>query len=1252
MPVSKKLPVRYSDGNTSLSHQTPSRPFSSSSIHVPVNNVLITVLVDTGAAISLINADTLSRMKHSPVAPTSLKEVHTANSGFLALTGLVHLTVTINHMLTYVHAYVTTDLICPMILGRDWIQNNHVNLNFGTNSLSLYQGLASTPLLTNSPREPVVMSLSVPIVIPPFHQLFVYGRVSVPTLHNALFTPNLTLQHNRLLILPHALLNIDDHCGIISIINNTRRSKSLAANTPLGLISPSPSPSIHVISSTSVSPSSAPRPSDFSLCPHCQLSFSVDTMFYEHLLQCCNKDTSCSSAYLLSLISHLPDPMLQMKVYHMLHQYSPMFDNSSPDGINCPPQHAIHTDSHAPLAEHPRRLSPLNRQITQAEVTKLLKNDIISPSNSPWSSPVVIVRKPDGSPRFCIDYRRLNNITKKDVYPLPRIDDILERLHGSRLFSKLDLVNSYFQVPLTIDEREKTAFSTPDGHWQFNRLPQGLRNSPAVFQRLMNQTLGALRWEICLAYIDDVIIFSPTFDQHLIDVNRVCQVLHQSNFKLNAKKCSLFQHEISFLGHSITSDGCSPNLEKVRSILQFPIPRSSKAAHSFLQMVGFYRKFISGFSTISHPLNKFTRKNFPFVWTDVEQTAFDQLKAAITAPPVLLLPDPTQPYTIRTDASRVGIGAVLLQQSPLQPDDPSSLSLYRPVAFASRSLQPAERNYSTIELETLAIWWSVTDKFRSYIEGQSFVLETDHKPLMSLMKKPYHNTRIERWMTTLQQYDMTIRHIPGKENTTADALSRYPVDSPDEILDLSPRLVHSATQTDLPIVNAVITRSTARNHSPSPSPSTSSPSSSLQPTPVPPSPPIVSPDSFLLFDHTTLNQHQNQDPILSAIKHTLPLDPHYHLDDHQILYKRVFRKDGRILVLPYIPRSLIPSILSLYHNSAFQGAHFGIKRTFYKLRDRYFWPHMYVDVRTHVLSCLNCRKFKPSRHKPDGHLQPITPPTAIWERLAIDFVGPVPPSSSGNKYFLVLTDLFSKFVITKAVPDNTSITAASFLLNDVFLRYGTPLELISDNGVHFCSSLFDTLLRFTQCCHVKVTPYNPRANGQCERHNATLLPNLLALSNASRSDWDAKLLATTFNYNATQHSSTGYPPFELMFARSPRFVADLPSLASSSIPTTSQYHHIMSKFIEHAKIAARRNNIHHQQLAKQRFDHHRSNPCYIVGQSVLIRNRQSHLNKFSPKFVGPYVVVEQLHSNTYLVEHPGRQQRVRVPVQDLRPIHG
>jgi transposase InsO family protein len=317
------------------------------------------------------------------------------------------------------------------------------------------------------------------------------------------------------------------------------------------------------------------------------------------------------------------------------------------------------------------------------------------------------------------------------------------------------------------------------------------------------------------------------------------------------------------------------------------------------------------------------------------------------------------------------------------------------------------------------------------------------------------------------------------------------------------RLINSSTQTDDIQVSMVTTRSVTRNRRclldptdaslpPTPSAATATTPCSSQARHL--SPPSSFDVSQTFFDDATLNTHQNQDNAIHSIKTTQPLSSTFALGDLGVLYKIVARGHNSSLSLRYIPRSLVHKVLFAYHNSTYSGAHYGIKRAFYKLRDRFYWPRMYSDIVQHVQSCVKCRQNKPSRRKLDGHLNPITPPRGTWERLAMDYVGPVPTSEAGNKYIIVLTDLFSKFVVTKVVPDNTSTTAAKFLLYDVFMIYGVPFEIITDNGRHFTSSLYESLVKLTGCSYVKTTPYNPQANGQCERHNATLVPNLLSLS--------------------------------------------------------------------------------------------------------------------------------------------------------------
>ncbi|CAF4137442.1 unnamed protein product [Adineta steineri] len=318
-------------------------------------------------------------MQHTPITPCSLKEVHTANCGFISLIGIVKLNVQIHHIDTQVDAYVTHDLICPMILGRDWIQNNYVNINFYTNRIYLFNGLTSTALLFKLFRDPVIMSLSHDIVIPPFHTKFLYDHVLIKSLDNTLFTPNVALQRTRMVLIPHSLLHIRNNRGVISVINNTRHSTMISRNTPLGCISSSTTTAdINVISTSSMDSSYFSLPSISLLsCTHCN---------------CCNKDLTITTNTISSLVEHIDDPVKKMKVYIVLHRYSSLFDDSCLQGITCKPQNAINTGSHSPVAEHPRRVSHLNRQVINTEVQKMLNNTMIEPSNSPLIAPFSVHR--------------------------------------------------------------------------------------------------------------------------------------------------------------------------------------------------------------------------------------------------------------------------------------------------------------------------------------------------------------------------------------------------------------------------------------------------------------------------------------------------------------------------------------------------------------------------------------------------------------------------------------------------------------------------------------------------------------------------------------------------------------------------------------------------------------------------------------------------------------------------------------------
>ena len=370
----------------------------------------------------------------------------------------------------------------------------------------------------------------------------------------------------------------------------------------------------------------------------------------------------------------------------------------------------------------------------------MLENDIIEPSVSPWASPIVLVRKSDGTFRFCVDYRRLNSVTHQDAFPLPRIDATLDNLGAARFFSTLDLQSGYWQVPVNECDREKTAFVTPSGLYQFKCMPFGLTNAPATFQRLMNAVLRGLTPSQCLVYLDDIIVFSSTFDEHIHRLRSVFGALRSANLKVKPRKCHLLQSEVKFLGHIVSSQGIATDPSKVKAAREWPVPTSVKTLKSFLGFASYYRRFIRNFAKISSPLNSLLVKDVPFIWTPEHQQAFVHLRDAFCSAPILAFPDFEKPFIVDTDACSSGIGAVLSQLD--------SDKVEHPVAFISRSLSPAERNYNVTRLELLAVVWAC-QTLRPYLLCQKFLLRTDHGSLRWLMNFKSPTGQVARWLSLL-----------------------------------------------------------------------------------------------------------------------------------------------------------------------------------------------------------------------------------------------------------------------------------------------------------------------------------------------------------------------------------------------------------------------------------------------------------------------------------------------------------------------
>ncbi|XP_078244130.1 kelch-like protein 29 isoform X1 [Pogona vitticeps] len=454
----------------------------------------------------------------------------------------------------------------------------------------------------------------------------------------------------------------------------------------------------------------------------------------------------------------------QRELKMLLNKYQQVFSNKP--GIVKGVMHRIHTGDAPPQAVSPYRVTGPYRDKVRKELDEMLRENIIVPSSSPWSSPIVLVDKPDGSIRFCVDYRKLNRVTTPDAYPMPRLDNLIETIGGCRFISSLDLVKGYWQLRIDPRDQEKTAFCSPFGLYEFRVLSFGLRNAPATFQRLMDQTLAGLS-DFTVAYIDDIGIFSNTWEDHLIHLELVLQRLSAAGLTVKASKCQLGSPEIKYLGHMVGGGVIKPLEAKIEAVRDWPRPNTKKKVKSFLGLVGYYRKFIPRFSEIAAPLTDLTRKKADdrIPWTSDCEAAFQRLKEALINYPVLRAPDFDREFIIYTDASNSGVGAVLCQE-----DENGD---QHPVSYLSRKLQKGERHLATVEKECLAIVYAI-QKAKPYIWGRHFILCTDHSPLQWLKTMKTHNSKLMRWALNLQDYDFEVKVVRGSVNCVADALSRRP----------------------------------------------------------------------------------------------------------------------------------------------------------------------------------------------------------------------------------------------------------------------------------------------------------------------------------------------------------------------------------------------------------------------------------------------------------------------------------------------
>ena len=626
-------------------------------------------------------------------------------------------------------------------------------------------------------------------------------------------------------------------------------------------------------------------------------------------------------------------------------------------GITDKISHSINVEQNAkPIYNQRYRTAHSQQLIIENEVEKLEKEGIVEKSNSPWSFPLILVPKKDGGHRIVVDYRKLNSITENDPYPMPSMSELLNSLGKNKYFSTIDLMQGFLQVPLDESSKFMTGFSTANGHYHFNRMPFGLKSSPVTFVRLINTVFHGLLGKILHAYMDDLIIYGNSIQDHLENLRLVLSRLRDANLKIKLSKCRFLQSKCVFLGHEVSEHGIKVTQDKVAAVLKFSQPKTVKNLRSFLGLSGFYRRYIKDYSVIASPLTNLLKQNAKFEWSEEQEKAFQTLKKAITEAPILVFPDFSKTFYLVTDASGVGIGSALMQKD--------ENNKFRVIAYHSRKLKDAEKRYSITEQECLAVIDSLKH-FRFIIFQYNVIVLTDHSALTEIFKNPNHSARRARWFVTIMDYNVTFKYIPGKKNVVADCLSRYDLD-----------------ENNLETLVCSVTNN-----------------------------PSISEDIIEI--------HQTADATLRKIKEELGKEirlekiESYHLCDFEILNGlvcKIIGDESKIVV----PKGLVDKVIHLHHDVR---GHPGREETIRQIKLNYIWSGLSKDVKEYVISCKLCSSCRGKTKVAPLNLYPT--PQTPFERIAIDLLK-LTTTSCGNTYILVCTDYLTRFVELYAQKSKTA----------------------------------------------------------------------------------------------------------------------------------------------------------------------------------------------------------------------------------------
>lgn len=936
-------------------------------------------------------------------------------------------------------------------------------------------------------------------------------------------------------------------------------------------------------------------------------------------------------------------------------------------------EHCISTGSARPIAQQMRR-TPAHFEKEEYELLQdMLRAGVIQPSNSAWASPVTLVRKKNGGLRWTIDLRKLNDVTVKDRFPLPRIDQCLDTLAGQEYYCSLDAANGYWQIPLEETSRAKTSFICKYGSFEHLRLAQGLCNAPATYQRTMQQIMRGLLYVSVIIFIDDAITFGKTFKETLYNVEKVLSRFKFYNLKLKPGKCNFFQTEVVFLGRKVSKDGVSITESHIEAVKEWPMPSTIGDLEKWVGFCNYHRKHVKNFALMSDCLYKRIasskgevppgrgRKAYQRIranLNDMEIEAFERLRTAIIEAPILPFPDCDKYFLVDSDSSGSHIGGELSQLVDGQ---------LEVVAYASRILTPPQTRYCPTKRELLAAT-ALLREWRHYLIGKRFLLRVDNAALTFLLSFKNLDAHMQRWITELQNFDFVLVHRHGKEHENADFFTRPPVTNQEcsffrpevELTDLPCASTgpdggkiacvkceaitkkwsdfHMNVDDTLPLAGIISAISLDFSH--------------INPAEVDVS---IAVQGFTTqelreaqeadYEFGTIIDwlKSNSEPSSFEFSLSSPAVRHYWSVRNQFVFISdvlYFRwedmMDSRLLLC--VPYSMRDDVMFYQHDSLLAG-HPGIEATYANVVRSYYWRNRYADCAIYVNLCPTCNVCKKPNRKRKAK-QALHHSGFPSQRVHCDILGPLSITKNKNKVVLMIIDQFTKFLEAIPLPDQKGCTIAKAFVNEWCVRYGTCLELHSDNGKNFIEGIFKEVTTRLQIMRTSCIIYRPCGNGQCERQNRFLMSKIrsLILSKRHFREWDDYVPFAAGAMRASINRTTGFTPNFLMFGRELPMPSDIVynhSSMSEEIPVTDYVKSLIDLMREAYQDV--RKHVQVTQLRQKRdFDRLSYDPEINIGDVVYARDSPKQKKRISakllPVFKGPFLVVDQINPVVYILQ--------------------